>query len=108
MSETKHTPGPWTPMKRQPASRADNGLCALAQVWGGWIVVVPSRMVDRSGYDAEANARLIAAAPELLEALEKLLTAVDKACGTAIPQGSFVAARKAARDAIAKATGEHD
>src|SRR5690606_57464 len=108
MSEMKHTPGPWTPMVRPPASFADHGLRALAQVWGGWIVAVPKRLVDRLGHDAEANARLIAAAPELLEALEELLTAVDKACGTAIPQGSFAAARQAARDAIAKATGKKD
>src|SRR5690606_9473124 len=36
----------------------------------------------------------------LREALLTLLTAVDRACGTVIPQGSFAAARQAARDAI--------
>src|SRR5690606_36352395 len=103
MSERKHTPGPWTPMVRQPASRADNGLCALAQVWGGWIVVVPSWMVDRSGYDAEANARLIAAAPELLEAL----LAIEEAFVTdhgALNQTQIEAIRLVDA-AIAKATG---
>ena len=106
MSKAKHTEGPWT-------------LRPLNKEIGEYEIIGP-RHSDETGEseyiavvcgglpESAANARLIAAAPELLEALEKLLTAVDKACGTAIPQGSFGAARKAARDAIAKATGEND
>ena len=106
MSKAKHTEGPWT-------------LRPLNEEIGEYEIVGP-RHSDETGEseyiavvcgglpESEANARLIAAAPELLEALEELLSAVDKACGTAIPRGSFSAARKAARDAIAKATGEHD
>ena len=106
MSKAKHTERPWTvrPVNEEigeyeivgPNHSDETGESEyIAVVCGG----LPG---------SAANARLIAAAPELLEALEELLTAVDKACGTAIPQGSFAAARQAARNAIAKATGKHD
>ena len=49
--------------------------------------------------NAEANARLIAAAPELLEALEDIIEQLDTCEG-----GYYVSA--AARAAIAKAKGE--
>jgi hypothetical protein len=59
---------------------------------------------------AEANARLIAAAPELLEVLEDVLPWLQKAeaegvfANCAAPQGGLRAINRA-RAAIAKATG---
>jgi hypothetical protein len=49
--------------------------------------------------NAEANARLISAAPELLEALESVL-------GNCLDPNGLAAAHVKARAAIAKATGE--
>lgn len=100
MRKRKHTPGPWTPIVKPPASRADNGLRALAQVWGGWIVAVPKRLVGRLTHDAEANARLIAAAPELLDAVQLFVTWEDW-----IDDPDWRALVEYARSAIAKATG---
>jgi len=54
MSGTKHTPGPWT------SDWDDNGFF--------WIDPIHASLSGCPGDDAEANARLIAAAPELLEA----------------------------------------
>lgn len=77
MSETKHTQGPWKAVR---AESPDNT--------GGfdWAILdANSRIVSEAfehvgqlsgGYDkrpAEANARLIAAAPDLLEALQEIL-----------------------------------
>ena len=61
---TKHTPGPWT--TTGPNVRADNGaLVATAQDhWNDH--KTPQE-------EKEANAQLIAAAPELLAALKNLL-----------------------------------
>lgn len=93
---SKHTPGPWyvdTQAKRADYIRAVGdelpGTCAVAQMCsrGGWS-------------ESNANARLIAAAPDLLEALELCLHAV-KLAGW---EGDYSAQK--ARAAIAKATGE--
>jgi len=88
----QHTPGPWfvTPdghavyEKDVFGYRADT-ICGL-----------PSRSDSRA-----ANARLIAAAPDLLAALESL---VAKNYGQ--PQGVTVPALDIARAAIARATGD--
>ena len=65
-----HTPGPWTPPRyyRRGESKETEIF-----IWGGW----PLRRIARlplciADAEAEANMRLIAAAPELLGALEKL------------------------------------
>lgn len=56
---TKHTPGPWTAFQR-PKEEGTNY----------WRITFTDRSSDSLvGYCGEANARLIAAAPELLEAL---------------------------------------
>lgn len=54
-----------------------------------------------------ANARLISAAPEMLQALEKLLQQVEGACGSVIPEGSFYMGKKLAHKALAKARGDY-
>ncbi len=57
-----HTPGPWA------VERADDAYC-IANV--GNLVIMPCGGKVKHG-NAEADARLIAAAPDLLEALELL------------------------------------
>lgn len=101
---SKHTPGPWayqedsdayTHIVRGPGNRF---ICQLAQT---------------TSAEIEANARLIAAAPELLEALERIALPHDCGCVPCTGQcRSQIALEIAveemqglARAAIAKATG---
>ena len=69
-----YTPGPWRTSSRAVANsdigaeiavRSKNGLVAIACT------------INEGAVNAEANARLIAAAPELLEALRDLLPILD-------------------------------
>ena len=83
--ETKHTPGPW----------AIDGEGTNAMVRGADLTIVAVRH-RLTGPTHEANARLIAAAPELLEALESILS-------DACDNGAYW---DKARAAIAKARGE--
>ncbi len=103
MSAPKHTPGPWV-------------VCEQEDDFGAFTVFPESMLVDeviaakdwdrfvvRAGLDHpefEANARLIASAPDLLEALRNLadLYDTDEGCRS-LPE--YIAARAA----IAKATG---
>jgi hypothetical protein len=61
-TQTKHMPGPWN--ARGTAGHETHGQSAVYGDDGKDIAIV---------YDGEANARLIAAAPELLAALENTL-----------------------------------
>jgi len=68
----KHTPGPW---KASPLGR----IYAPGYGWeGAEIAHVQFKALDTQTFDtlqSEANARLIAAAPEMLEALKVALSA---------------------------------
>mgnify|MGYP001260829464 CR=1 FL=1 len=97
---SKHTPGPWTVRRSMPEDGYD--------CWFISACPLPNREVDigdvAGGYpheQKEANARLIAAAPELLAALSAMLTHMgmdeDEWNKPTYDQ---------ARAAIAKATGE--
>ena len=103
--KAKHPPGPWTlhPTSLNPAVRSvgtpDAGprrICTVGTMNGN--------PVDK------ANARLIAAAPELLDALIALLgVAPSKAPGAGLIVGAeekHANALQAARAAIKKATGD--
>lgn len=63
--KTQHTPGPWTV--------DDNGF--IYDYAGNTIADPHCSDIDLD--EREANARLIAAAPELLNALERLYNAID-------------------------------
>jgi hypothetical protein len=77
MSAAQHTPGPWkavrnasfwevvTPLLGQTLDQANEYSPSLAYVWG------------EGEEQAEANARLIAAAPDLLEALRTARDHID-------------------------------
>jgi len=101
-----HTPGPWHVWQRNAAD--------------GWITDTPERDDDRVPFGTniiakvqnvghwptrDANARLIAAAPELLEALETIQEQLKAAWGRAHYEEIRIAMH-IARAAIAKATGE--
>ena len=84
---TQHTPGPWTTDGKAETDTLDI-VSPLGRV----------AMLDCSHDLMLEDARLIAAAPDLLAALEELLNA--------LPSATTHPAIKAARAAIAKATGE--
>jgi hypothetical protein len=113
MSEGKFTPGPWraSEMKMDKASWAAlrgksidvvlRGSDVIAAVWCG---------DDRDG-DESANARLIAAAPDMYKALEAAMASgmVPKSSvsdGGACRHSAQVRAADMIRAALAKAKGE--
>ncbi len=95
----KHTPGPWS-----AGSRVNNFIDIFhsqANVKGA-ITLALCRVQSRASWveESKANARLIAAAPDLLEALQNLLKVHEGEGGTRYHAGDI------ARAAIAKATGD--
>jgi hypothetical protein len=103
---SKHTPGPWaTDEADHDAPYQDIKIKAGKHrtVCTVWIDDAPVR-----DFNAEqaANARLIAAAPDLLEALTKLLDMHERCDAGFAPHVELrFAIRDMARAAIAKATG---
>ena len=94
---SKHTPGPWTAV-----SDPLHFYSLTTIIAGNVLRGIPQVRIDVGGKadiaELEANARLIAAAPQLLEALEALVTQVND---------SHVYNELAdARAVIAKARGE--
>lgn len=88
----KHTPGPWDRVGTLVYALNEDGFnrfCALVQD------------AHTAKQELEANARLIAAAPELLEALEQFVAWVDAPCESAFSDSQLASARAA----IAKAKG---
>ena len=93
----KHTPGPWEvhPTTLHPAVRSVGTANAAPRR------ICTAESMNGSPVD-EHNARLIAAAPELLEALQKMLSkAYKQNWNDAYPEEL-----KSAQDAINKALGE--
>lgn len=88
---TKHTPGPWT-----CSAQYGRRMYTIWDADGDY-----HQMRDEAG-EMDANARVIAAAPDLLTALENILATENIPSGTA--HCSFENLRKA-RAAIARATG---
>lgn len=66
--ETKHTKGEWTLCQKS----GTNDLCRIKDSSGGIIADCFWLGEGRSQAQSEANAKLIAAAPDLLEALQKV------------------------------------
>jgi hypothetical protein len=103
---TKHTPGPWTITRKHTPPIFDRGCIAI----GPDIAAIQVPELDTA---SEANARLIAAAPDLLAALARAVAYLD----ANRPKGkiSDIFSKlnehendvlKPARAAIAKAKGE--
>ena len=93
MMSTKHTPGPWRVSYTNFSEvQADNGaLIAKCDKLNGLV-------------NLQANARLIAAAPELLQELKNIANA--KTAEWDDPTDFEAWAKSRARAAIAKATGK--
>lgn len=119
---SKHTPGPWTGPDENGKFNSDHEWSAehesassweCAPVWAaGRVIALVVHASDslslRSHPSVTANARLIAAAPDLLEALKGLDEAYCRA-GSPLTRDERTEDRKrliSAREAIAKATGE--
>jgi hypothetical protein len=91
MSAGKHTPGPWKAGSRSvTALETEDRLGMDVRLYGG------------SASDNRANARLIAAAPDLLEALQPFMALEPELWSDIRVKRAFVIARTA----IAKATGK--
>jgi hypothetical protein len=90
MSAAKHTPGPWS------AEGFDQVLVGRGDFYGGLIVGEGGEVVVAQCV-APHNAPLLAAAPELLEALQRIEIQAEFAGAESI--------LKLARAAIAAATG---
>ena len=88
--ETKHTPGPWSVEK--------DGLYLIGASGAGNVAYVGTPFVG----DAEANARLIAAAPAMLAALQQIVADYDYEKGNCKPHTLAGHAKRA----IEQATGE--
>jgi alkylhydroperoxidase family enzyme len=107
MIEIKHTPGPWEAIGRTVS--AENGSvfciadCNAAITGRGW------SGTDYTGEQYQlANARLIAAAPELLAAAQIGLQYIEAVCfNTPNPKkrANYADAASIIRAAITKATG---
>lgn len=97
---SEHTPGPWTIFADKGAA-----VCILPAERPGEVC----SFEGRGGPEREADARLIAAAPELLEACKLYWNAVDLMndgpddSDVALASGWFQKAQTIARAAIAKA-----
>jgi len=106
--ETKHTPGPWFYAGRST-------LYIDASIDGGMIqeiaAVGPTAADNGYGETQQANARLIAAAPDLLEKCEMALSYIEAVCfNTPNPKKrkNYADCAGQLRAAIAKATGEQE
>src|SRR5687768_8810194 len=115
MSEPKWTPGPWRPRDEGPPETdvcgPDGRLLATAFPNVDHGSEPPGLWLVKSIPEAEANARLIAAAPELYEALEFIFDHIaDKERGPRdlYPAFGLDASRalEMARAALAKARGD--
>lgn len=93
MNETKHTPGLWKNDNRD-IRRADGELIASC------------RTKQIAPLEEEANARLISAAPELLDALDTLVSAIKHVAGDTCSDARLNPAFRLALQAVSKARGE--
>ena len=103
MADTKHTPGPWGPRSLPDMVGTENMLIAS---------VYP--MHGEAPEECEANACLIAAAPDMLAALEATAAYLQDLMQSLIGAGLDMRGGRTAdqlmtvRAAIAKATGARD
>jgi hypothetical protein len=109
---TKHTPGPWHVNSVDGSQWAVIGPATTHQGCGAYICDMVNGSLEINAYighlEADANARLVAAAPELLAQLQTALRYIEHIganCterGQGHPQQALV---DSIRNAIAKAEG---
>lgn len=95
-NKPQHTPGPWEPFELKEHRPGVEAKDFSVVVWGAEVEHEVG-VQGRTREEAHANAHLIAAAPDLLGALERMVEAFGDNNGMAA---------KAARAAIAQARGE--
>lgn len=97
-----HTAGPW--------QVASDGSLGTVETESGVVIAqamqVRPRAQDMKHVERMANARLIAAAPDLLKALRGMLSAWNMVCDANGFERDHIQQQKDAVAAIAKATGE--
>ena len=91
---TKHTPGPWETTRQS----------GITYIWQAGTENAIAKVYADVNEDSEANARLIAAAPEFLRVAE--LAATLNTQTNEIGMGMLAELVQRAQAAIAKATGE--
>ena len=94
---SKHTPGPWTP-DRDPRIGMEWNIHILDQ--RGHAICFMAHSDGASNERDEANAVLVAAAPDLLEALKQIEPILTRMYG---PQAAELPPMQVVRAAIAKA-----
>ena len=103
---SKHTPGPWAVRSRKVDGEIVDCFVTAPDCQGlAYDAEIMGDDEYRDGMERKvADATLIAAAPELLEALQKAFLYING--GPGYTPENMMAAYHAARAAIAKATGE--
>lgn len=97
----KHTPAPWI-VNSKDYDRFGETVWVEAESNGHYVC----ELVRDAGHTEFANARLIAASPELLEAAEALLSKLDHITTDQFSNGGEWEEREALRAIVAKAKGE--
>jgi hypothetical protein len=91
MTKAQHTPGPWEIEDEpfEPTHAAETYTAIGGKGWGAHTLVV-TRMdgKDKNSPEGEANARLIAEAPAMLDALRGLLEPAERRW-RALPKTSY-------------------
>lgn len=98
----KHTPGPWSWSNAYETTDGRRTWSLVSEENGYGILSCDGEENSPQGINDEPNARLIAAAPELLEALQAAWNCICELPATQ----DRVEAAELVRNAIAKATGE--
>ena len=96
----QHTPGPWHTRKPEES----NGYVWINPI-DGCCGEIATAWPVKTDAEAEANARLIAAAPDLLDALQALY-ALPEYDGTKVTSTHRISVKEKVRAALSKATGD--
>lgn len=102
MSESKHTPGTWTAC--EPFQDTFNKLISI-KVGSAPAIEIARCYGPRKSQMADANARLIAAAPDLLAACKFFMSEIWDMTTEQFSHGADKPIREAMEKAIAKAEG---
>jgi hypothetical protein len=94
--KTNHTPAPWT------IGEVKEGRKAIFYTQMNAICIMGEDLMEH--YNQEANANLIASAPELLQLAQTIMIMADDDRFTKYPE--WIGIVDQAKEAIAKATGE--
>lgn len=103
---SKHTPGPWAALITKPKKRKQPSPGTVLVAAGGSLAIDCTSSGD-TFEEGEANARLIAAAPEMLEALKMAAWLIHDEIGLSGARMDHEDTKTldAIRSAIAKAEG---